>query len=322
MQHVNNNNIAVNSTFFEQLREQSRNEIKSYDPLFEDHIELILLEYFRINPYHMPLRSRFLKWFKQYEKTSPRCSEDLIYAPIYFFPTSKNHDKLFFNYVLTVTLTDIDDLSQANKTFMTDFAINCLRTLSPDPGLPISILELIKAMIGFLAGVDDYVKERYLLIIVNFFKGCQNDHLIDWQPLSYDQYMENRRSVILMRLYSYGMWIVEDKFTIKEFEMLSDVFRDMDEWGVLMNDHLSVWKEIEDEDSGNWIIIKCWQTGDAFSNVYADHFKQTLDNTYTLINKLKTFDLIHHTNIGKNLLHYTSGMYIWNRYSKRYQVKA
>jgi hypothetical protein len=127
---------------------------------------------------------------------------------------------------------------------MTDFAINCLRSLNPNPDLPISILELIKAMIGFLAGVNDYVKERYLLIIVNFFKGCQNDHLIDRRSLSYDQYMENRRSVILMRLYSYAMWIVEDKFKIKEFEMLSDVFHDMDEWGVLMNDHLSVWKEI------------------------------------------------------------------------------
>jgi hypothetical protein len=68
MQHINNDYIATDSAFFEHLRKQSRNEIKSYDPLYEDHVEVVLLEYFKINPYHLPLRSRFLKWFKQYEK--------------------------------------------------------------------------------------------------------------------------------------------------------------------------------------------------------------------------------------------------------------
>ncbi|MDQ0595247.1 hypothetical protein QFZ37_003616 [Chryseobacterium ginsenosidimutans] len=79
------NNTFSSSSFFEQLREITRNEIKSYDPLFEDPVEIVLTEYFRINPYHLPLKSRCMKWFKQYEKTSLRCHEDLVYVPIYFF---------------------------------------------------------------------------------------------------------------------------------------------------------------------------------------------------------------------------------------------
>lgn len=316
-----NNNTLSSSFFFEQLRAQTRHEVKSYDPLFEDHVEVVLAEYFKINPYHLPLRSRFMKWFKQYEKTSLRCHEDLVYVPIYFFPTSRNYDKLFLNFVLTVTLIDIDDSSQADKTFMTDFAVNCLKTLNPDPALPISILEFIKAMIGFLSGVDDYVKDHYLLIMVEFFEGCQTEHAVDRWSLSFDEYLENRRDVILLRMYTYAIWIVEDRFGREEFDMTFDMLRHVDEWGVLMNDHLSVWKEIEDEDPGNWILVKCRQTGEAFSDVYAEQFKQTLDKTYVLINKLHMVDLVHHTDIGKNILNFVAGIYIWNKYSKRYQVR-
>lgn len=316
-----NNDALSTSLFFEQLRQLTRHEVKSFDPLSEDHVEVVLTEYFRINPYHMPLRSRFLKWFKQYEKTSPRCHEDLAYVPIYFFPTSRNYDKLFLNFVLTVTLIDIDDTSQGDRTFMTDFAINCLETLNPDPSLPVSVLEFIKTMIRFLSGVDDYVKDRYLEIMVDFFKGCQVEHAIDRWSLPYDQYLENRRNVILLRMYTYALWIVEDRFGRNEFDLTFDILRDIDEWGVLMNDHLSVWKEIEDEDPGNWIIIRCRKTGEAFRDVYAVQFEQTLDKTYDLINKLHTIDLVHRTDIGKNLLHFVAGIYIWNKYSKRYQVR-
>ncbi|WP_436489027.1 hypothetical protein [Chitinophaga sp. ARDCPP14] len=316
-----NNDALSTSLFFEQLRQLTRHEVKSFDPLSEDHVEVVLTEYFRINPYHMPLRCRFLKWFKQYEKTSPRCHEDLAYVPIYFFPTSRNYDKLFLNFVLTVTLIDIDDTSQGDRTFMTDFAINCLETLNPDPSLPVSVLEFIKTMIRFLSGVDDYVKDRYLEIMVDFFKGCQVEHAIDRWSLPYDQYLENRRNVILLRMYTYALWIVEDRFGRKEFDLTFDILRDIDEWGVLMNDHLSVWKEIEDEDPGNWIIIRCRKTGEAFRDVYAVQFEQTLDKTYDLINKLHTIDLVHRTDIGKNLLHFVAGIYIWNKYSKRYQVR-
>jgi hypothetical protein len=320
MQHENNNTLS-SSSFFEELRQLTRHQVKSYDPLLEDPVEVVLTEYFKINPYHLPLRSRFMKWFKQYERTSPRCHEDLVYVPIYFFPTSKNYDKLFLNFVLTVTLIDIDDISQADKTFMTDFAVNCLKTLNPDPSLPKCILEFIKTMIEFLSGVDDYVKDRYLLIMVEFFEGCQVEHSIDRWSLSLETYIENRRDVILLRMYIYAIWIVEDRFGMKEFDMTFDILRDVDEWGVLMNDHLSVWKEIEDEDPGNWIIVKCRQTGEAFADVYAEQFKQTLDKTYAVINKLNMVDLVHYTDIGKNILNFVAGIYIWNKYSKRYQVR-
>lgn len=86
-----------------------------------------------------------------------------------------------------------------------------------------------------------------------------------------------------------------------------------------MNDDLSVWKEIGDGNPGNWIIVKCWQTGDAFSDVYARRFKLVLDKTYNLMNKLNTFDLVHHTDVEKNILHFIFGIYIWNKYSKQYQ---
>ncbi|MEZ2440483.1 terpene synthase family protein [Chitinophaga sp. RCC_12] len=223
--------------------------------------------------------------------------------------------------MLTVTLIDIDDTSQDDRTFMTDFAINCLETLNPDPSLPVSVLEFIKTMIRFLSGVDDYVKDRYLEIMVDFFKGCQVEHAIDRWSLPYDQYLENRRDVILLRMYTYALWIVEDRFGRKEFDLTFNILRDIDEWGVLMNDHLSVWKEIEDEDPGNWIIIRCRRTGEAFKEVYTAQFGQTLDKTYDLINKLHTIDLVHRTDIGKNLLHFVAGIYIWNKYSKRYQVR-
>jgi hypothetical protein len=320
MHHENHAQLS-NSSFFEQLRQQTRHEVKSYDPSFEDPVELLLIEYFRINPYHLPLKSRFMKWFKQYERVSPRCHEDLAYAPIYFFPTSKNYDKLFLNFILTVTLIDVDDASQADRTFMTDFAINCVKTLNPDPSLPICILEFIKAMIGFLSGVDDDVKDHYLLIMIQFFEGCQIEHAIDRWSLSFEEYHENRRDMILLKMYTYAIWIVEDRFGRKEFDLTFDILRDIDDWGVLMNDHLSVWKEIEDEDPGNWIIVKCRQTGDAFSDVYAEQFKQTLDKTYFLKNKLHMVDLVHHTDIGKNLLNCVAGIYIFNKYSKRYQVR-
>lgn len=71
----------------------------------------------------------------------------------------------------------------AYQGFMTDFAINCLETGNPDPDLPICILEFIKAMIGFLSGVDDHSMEHDLSIMVDFFKGCQNEHLIDRRAL-------------------------------------------------------------------------------------------------------------------------------------------
>ncbi|MEA9414263.1 terpene synthase family protein [Flavobacterium sp. PL02] len=305
------NNTLPNPSFFEQLRKITRNEIKSYDPSFEDPVEVILTEYFKINPYHLPLRSRFMKWFKQYEKTSPRCHEDLVYVPIYFFPTSKNYDKLFLNFVLTVTLIDIDDSSQGDKNFMTDFAIKCLKTLNPDPTLPTSILEFIKAMIGFLSGVDDYLKKYYLLIMVEFFEGCQTEHKVDRWSQSFDEYLENRRDVILLRMYTYAIWIIEDRFDRKEFDLVFDIMRDVDEWGVMMNDHLSVWKEIEEEDPGNWILIKCKQTGETFNDVYTEQFKQTLDKTYVLMNKLQMVDLANNTDIGKNILHFVAGIYIY-----------
>lgn len=139
--------------------------------------------------------------------------------------------------------------------------------------------------------------------------------------ITLDQYLENRRNVILLRMYTYALWIVEDRFGRKEFDLTFDILRDIDECGVLMNDHLSVWKEIEDEDPGNWIIIRCRKTGEAFRDVYAAQFGQTLDKTYDLINKLHIIDLVHRTDIGKNLLHFVAGIYIWNKYSKRYQVR-
>ncbi|KFE96943.1 terpene synthase family protein [Chryseobacterium luteum] len=318
---MQNDNPFSSSSFFEQLRKITRNEVKSYDPSFEDPVEIVLAEHFKINPYHLPLRSRFIKWFKQYEKTSPRCHEDLLYVPIYFFPTTKNYDKLFFNFILTVTLADIDDLSHSDKTFMTDFAVNCLKTLNPDPTLPTSILEFIKAMNGFLSGADDYLRDHYLSIMVEFFEGCRTENIIDRWSLSCDEYLENRRDVILSRMYTYAIWILEDRFGRKEFDLTFDLMSDIDEWGVLMNDHLSVWKEIEDEDPGNWILIKCRQTGEAFNDIYTEQFKQMLDKTYDLMNKLQMIDLVHHTDIGKNILSFVAGIYIWNKYSKRYQVR-
>ncbi|WP_306622294.1 terpene synthase family protein [Chryseobacterium ginsenosidimutans] len=176
-------------------------------------------------------------------------------------------------------------------------------------------------MIGFLFGVDGYLRDHYLSIMVEFFEGCQTEHTVDRWSLSLDEYLENRRNVILLRMYTFGIWIVEDRFKRREFDLTFDLMRDIDEWGVLMNDHLSVWKEIEDEDPGNWILVKCQQTGEAFKDVYAEQFRQTLERTYDIINKLHMIDLTHHTDIGKNTLNFVAGLYIWNKYSKRYQVR-
>lgn len=313
-----NTETASGSLFFEQLRELTRNEPRSNNPRLEDPVELVLMEYYRINPYHLPLKNRFMKWFKQFERSSRRCHEDLMYIPIYFFPLSKNYDKLHLNFILTAIVVDIDDLTQADKTYMTDFAVNCLKELNPDPTLPPIIREFIQTMIEFCSGVDDYVKDHYLMLMVDFFKGCMEEHNIDRWSFSAEEYIESRINVILMRMYAYAIWIVEDKFGRKEFDLIFNIIRDMDVWGIFMNDHLSVWKEIEDKDSGNWIIIKCWQTGAQFSVVYAEQFKQTLDQTYLVINKLNLIDLTHHTDIGKYVLHFIAGLYIWSKYSKRY----
>lgn len=317
--------LAV-ADFFEELRRQSTQAPKHNNPHRHDAVELALREYFSINPYQLVLRSAFKQWFDQFEKVSPRCREDLFYVAVYFFPWCKNYHKLLVIDMLTVVLIELDDIPQLDRQFLTDEIVSAVRNLTHKPDFPATVREFIRRLDEFVSGTEPFIRDGYIDIMGDFVEECHNEvrevgateNRLSW---TYQEYVDDRKDVILLRMYMYALWILHDTFTREEFMRMEGLFRDVDEWGILMNDYLSIWKELEDQDTGNWIILTCWQTGATFEEGQAVLYEMLVSKTYEVIGKLKTYDALHNTSIGKHILVFMAGIYLWNKYSQRYRVE-